>query len=234
MRFKRKKSGKCSFFTLGLEKAFCSFSTRSCGDLANFASALDIDPSEIVQAEQVHKSAVALVTAKEKGKTIKGVDALMTKDENVPLSVRTADCIPIFILDKATPAIALIHGGWRGAVKGIAQKTLKAMRNAFDTRIKNCIIAVGPSIGPCCYEVGWEVINPLSRAFKGWGKAARSKKDGKWMLDLALLNELALLKAGASRKNIIGLRSCTCCKKLFHSFRRDGTEHRNYTLAMLR
>lgn len=236
--FTQKRSGKCSAFNLKLHKSsphpLCAFSTRSCRDLPSFLRLYKLRPKDIVSAEQVHDDKIAVVTNKDKGRTIRGADALITEQPHLPLVIRTADCVPIIIFDKSSPAIGIVHAGWRGSLKKIVPKTLRLMQKAFDTKIKNCIIAVGPSIGACCYEIDEKIVKLLKRACKDWRETAAAKKGDKWMLDLMLVNELLLIEAGLGREQIIKINKCTCCgRRLFHSYRRRRTEKRNYTLAML-
>ena len=113
-------------------------------------------------AEQTHGNAVAVVTAPER---VPGVDALVTRQRRLPLVIRCADCPPVFLVDRRTPAIALIHSGRKGTLANVAGETLRAMPAGADFAF------IGPSIGPCHYEmdlwtaiehqlVGLEVHNP--------------------------------------------------------------------------
>lgn len=208
-------------------------STRSIKDLASFCRLIDIEAADVVQAEQVHGHGVARVTKNDRGRIVAGCDAMITNEAGLPLAVRTADCVAFLIFDVPSPSIGLVHAGWRGAVSNIAAKTLREMRKIFDTRGENCIIAMTPSIGKCCFEVDDAVIEPLRRSFAGWEKAA-TKRGGRWMLDLRLLNEMQLAEAGVKKENIVRVDLCTSCNSgLFYSWRKERTAERMYSVAML-
>lgn len=188
-------------------------STKRDGDLREFLKGLKLSVKDIVQAEQVHGSSVSLVKSSDIGRSLKRSDALITDEKGVPLMVRTADCLPIFIYDRGTPAIGLVHAGWRGTEKGIVKKALKKMASSFDSRPENCIIYMGPAIERDCYEFD----------------------EGKRHLDLAKENRDQIISLGVKKKNIHLPGHCTYCEKgLFHSFRRDRTDERNYSIAVLK
>ena len=114
-------------------------------------------------AEQTHGDGVAIVDQPRQG--IAGVDALATTVTNLPLVIRCADCAAIFVVDPDTPAIALIHSGKAGTSANILGKSLASMQRQFGTRPGNCRVVVGPSIGPCHYEVDlWRSIETQARA----------------------------------------------------------------------
>ena len=84
-------------------------------------------------------------------------DASLTNRPGLLLAIQTADCVPILLVDPKKRAIAAIHAGWRGTLARIAAKTIGAMQMHFATNPRDLLVAIGPSIGPCCYEVGTEV-----------------------------------------------------------------------------
>jgi YfiH family protein len=135
-------------------------------------------------------------------------DALVTDRPGLPLSVRTADCYPIFLADLETRAVAAIHAGWRGTAARIVPEALKQMQDLYGTNPDHVWAAIGPGIGVCCYEVGEDVA-------QRFGQSA-----GK--LDLAAANYTQLRESGVPDRNIEVLRRCTFCEPAeFHSFRRD-------------
>jgi YfiH family protein len=136
-------------------------------------------------------------------------DALVTDQAGVPVSVRTADCYPILLADERRHAIAAVHAGWRGTAAGIVTKTIQLMHARFGTDPGDLRVAIGPGIGACCYEVGLEVA--LKFGFEHAG-----------CIDLAELNRLQLVEAGAVESKIDTVGGCTKCDPVrFHSFRRD-------------
>ncbi|MGA2155413.1 MAG: polyphenol oxidase family protein [Bryobacteraceae bacterium] len=137
-------------------------------------------------------------------------DALLENTPGAVVAVKTADCIPLLLVDPGHRAVAAVHAGWRGTVAGIAQRAVAALGAQFGSRAGDLHAAIGPAIGKCCYEVGSEV-------------AARFGVDGRAHIDLAetVRGQLAAAGVGGQRIYMSGL--CTKCRaEEFHSFRRDG------------
>lgn len=113
------------------------------------------DPTRCAGAEQPHGNGVACVDSSTitQSSAYPAVDALFTGETNLPLIIRCADCAAVFIVDRATPAIALIHSGKKGTQLNIVANTLAAMQRQLGTRAQNCRAVISPSIGPCHYEI---------------------------------------------------------------------------------
>jgi YfiH family protein len=136
-------------------------------------------------------------------------DGLLTDAPNTPVSIRTADCLPILLVDTNHRSVAALHAGWRGTAAGIAEKAISRMSAEFGTRAEDLIAAIGPGIGVCCYHVGEDV-----------GKQFGLTGSGK--INLAESNRRQLLTTGIPASQIDVLDRCTFCDaELFHSFRRD-------------
>jgi polyphenol oxidase len=136
-------------------------------------------------------------------------DALLENTPGRLVAVKTADCIPILLVDEEHRAVAAVHAGWRGTVQGIARHAVRRMREEFGTRPAQLHAAIGPGIGKCCYEVGAEV-------------AAQFGETGPCHIDLAEANRRQLAEAGIPEPRIYAARLCTkCCAGDFHSYRRD-------------
>ena len=119
--------------------------------------------SEFASAGQPHGNAVAVVSTPS---SIDDVDALATSMPNLPLVVRCADCVAVFIVDQITPAIALIHSGKKGTEGHVTTNVLVTMQRAFGTQPRNCLAFISPSIGPCHYEMDlWSGIEQELRDF---------------------------------------------------------------------
>ena len=163
--------------------------------------------ANLATLRQVH-SATCVPAAGLSGELGEG-DALL---ENVPgsvVAVKTADCLPILLVDERRRAVAAVHAGWRGTVAGIAQHAVEAMRAQFGSLAADLHAAIGPGIGPCCYQVGPEV-------------AARFGLQGRARVDLAGANHRQLIDAGVTPERIYASNLCTMCRPdEFHSFRRD-------------
>lgn len=175
-------------------------------------------------------------------------DALLANEPRLLLSVRTADCLPILIVDAETRATAAIHSGWRGALARIAEKAVGEMRRRFGSNPRRLFAALGPCIHACCYEVGDEVVDaftgrfphgeryfqkaPLSgkRSFPGMPFLSMSppgheRPTGSGLcLDLVAVARDQLKSAGVPAAHIQASDLCTSCHAdLFFSYRKEGS-----------
>jgi polyphenol oxidase len=189
-------------------------------------AAAGFTPGGIVVSRQVHGTYVHEVTITEIGRGIfddfenAKADGLMTRRHGVALVKHTADCVPVYILDTKAPAIALAHAGWRGTLEGIAGIALRRMAEAFGTKPADCMAAIGPSIGPCCFEVGLDVAQTFEARFPGHGIVNDS--GGSPKVDLWRCNAMQLLDAGVPDENIAVAGLCTACDTAtFYSHRRE-------------
>ena len=131
-------------------------------------------------------------------------------------AVRTADCVPLLIVEAAGCAAAAIHAGWRGTAAGIARRGVERL-SAAGYPPASLIAALGPAIGGCCYRVGADCLEAVLAASEGQGRVGLDH------LDLHRSNRAQLLAAGVAEERIHALPGCTRCRAdLFHSFRRDG------------
>jgi hypothetical protein len=124
------------------------------------AEAVGFDAASIVTAKQVHDNKVAFVTKDMKGKgafdftsALDGIDAMVTNVPKICLMVQTADCVPILMYDPVKKVIGAVHAGYKGTVLKIAENTVKSMIKQFRCDPRHIYVGIGPSIGPCCYEV---------------------------------------------------------------------------------
>jgi YfiH family protein len=147
-------------------------------------------------------------------------DALVTNRPGIVLSVITADCAPLLFFDPEIRVIGAAHAGWRGSVKEIASRVVAALAKEYGASPGRLRVAIGPRIGPCCYEVGKEVLNRL-RPDRFDGTVSRPARD-RGYLDLAALNRLQLMEAGVPPEAIRIAPLCTACRSdRFFSYRRD-------------
>jgi len=180
-------------------------------------------------ARQVHGAEVIAAN----GSGLAGrADVLTASRPGLPLAIFTADCLPIVLYDALNRRIAMAHAGWRGTVQSaarVAADALVALGGAPETFVG----AIGPSIGPCCYEVDGPVIAQLEAEFPGrWRAWATEAGSGKWMLDLWRANEDQLGMAGLDRARIDNPRLCTACRRdLFFSYRRGRGQGRLVAVA---
>ncbi|ORU00703.1 hypothetical protein D081_0685 [Anaerovibrio sp. JC8] len=195
-----------------------------------FFEGLKLPKGQGTTCQQVHGSKVVKVTRSqagsgmyEYGESIQDTDGLVTNEPGIPLMLFFADCTPILIADPVKKAIGLAHGGWRGTVASIGAKTVELMVSEYGSKPEDLLAAVGPAIGPCCYEVGQEVAQQFRDAFPEFcDKIVIDGPNGKSQLNLWKANELQLTKAGLRPENIDVAGVCTACNhRQFFSYRAD-------------
>ena len=146
-------------------------------------------------------------------------DASVAAAPGLLLGIKTADCLPVLLVDPKRRLVAAAHAGWRGTAKGVARRTVEALA-ARGSRPEDLVAALGPGIGSCCYEVGEEV----RAAFGPDGSAFfRPGPNGRPHLDVRAANVRQLVEAGLRAEAIHHLAECTRCRAdLYPSYRRDG------------
>jgi len=178
---------------------------------------------EFVRIRQVHGDTV--VEAAEVGAAMPEADALITRTRGLVLSILTADCVPLLLVDQRTGAIAAVHAGWRGTLAGIVPRTVAAMGEAFGTQPADLRAALGPSIGSCCYEVSPEIVAAIDQR---WGRmpAAVDEKPGERpRLDLRAVNRGLLSNLGVCQIESVG--PCTCCAQTAYFSHRHASRPGN-------
>jgi YfiH family protein len=139
-------------------------------------------------------------------------DALMGNSPGILLGVKTADCIPLLLVDERLRAVAAVHAGWRGTAQQIGAKAIRFLSARYGTQPQDLHAAIGPAIGKCCFEVGPEVASLF-------GQPA----NGKVKLDLTEALRRQLLDSGIPAGRIYASGLCTMCGgSEFESYRRDG------------
>jgi YfiH family protein len=142
-------------------------------------------------------------------------DAIVTRKADLLIGVRTADCVPILIADERTRAVASIHAGWRGTAQNIAAAAVRELITRYGSRPADLHAAIGPAIGPCCYEVGPEVAGRFVR----WSPELERKTEPA-SLNLPGINDIQLREAGVG--DVWQAGECTfCAPERFFSFRRE-------------
>ncbi len=192
--------------------------------------ALGIPLDRVVQAGQVHGVAVRTVGAAQAGhggaspaSLLPPSDALITDAPDVYLLACFADCVPLLYYDPLRPAVGVAHAGWRGTVAGIAGATVRALSDAYGSRPSDLRVVIGPSAGPCCYEVGRELIEAVERMLPDAPRVLARHGDSKTHFDLWEANRLLLMQAGVPSDNIVVGGLCTIHRPdLFFSHRATG------------
>ncbi len=174
-------------------------------------AALDRDPGSVADLWQVHSAEVLVADTPNAPADYKGkADALITDRHEVTLFLRFADCVPILLYDPRRPAVGVVHAGWRGTLAKAAAAAVRAMADRYGSRPGELIAAIGPSIGPCHYAVGPEVVAQTREAFPGADDGLLSRVNGGHHLDLWAANARALREAGVEQIEQSAL--CTACR----------------------
>jgi len=200
-------------------------------EAAEVLGATGLEMGRVSYARQVHGADSARVPAA--GGFAGLVDILVTAERGVPLAIFTADCLAIVLCYPAAGALGVAHVGWRGTVKGAAQRAVRAI-GEVGGQAGSLRAAIAPSIGPCCYEVD----EPVMRAFaeaepRRWKRWFQPVREGHAMLDLWAANEAILADAGVDPSQIENPRVCTACHlDLLYSYRK-GNRGRLVTVAAL-
>ena len=207
-------------------------------------NALNAKDFALVPLKQIHSDVITVFPA-EPDKPCKG-DASTTNQPGLLLGIQTADCVPILLVDPKKRAVAAIHAGWRGTLSRIAEKSVGRMRLEFSSRPQDLLAAIGPAIGPCCYEVGAEFVSKFAAQFADAAEYFDEPRSGEepnplqWLnmappghqpppknvhLDLRKANRSQLLAAGLRPQNIFVSDLCTACRTdVFFSYRKEGAE----------
>jgi YfiH family protein len=200
------------------------------------AEAIDIPLHSMTTAKQIHDDRVKIVSEELRGKgssdfdgAINGTDAMVTNVPNTCLMVLLADCVPILLYDPLKEVVGVVHAGWKGTLRFIAQSTVKTIQEHFGSAPEDIVVGIGPSIGPCCYQVGQEVVSQVEEVFESTQHIVSNRSaDGKGYLDLWKANLEQLLDIGIPEENIKMARTCTCHHHdVFFSYRYEkGTTGR--------
>ncbi len=175
-------------------------------------SSLDLE--NIIAAEQIHGNKVAVLD-NSKNKFIKGADGMVT-NKLLTLSIRTADCLPIFFYSPKEKIIAAIHAGWKGLASGIIENAVLQIRK-LGANLSDVKVAIGPHIQVCCYKV-------LSSRIAKFNNSFGEFRVNSWYLNLSKIALLQLKSLGILPSNIENSNICTSCDKRFFSFRREGAK----------
>ncbi|MHB8124303.1 MAG: peptidoglycan editing factor PgeF [Desulfitobacteriaceae bacterium] len=183
--------------------------------------------SNFVIGEQVHGTQVVWVDKESGGRgarsletVIPNVDGLLTQSQ-MGLMAMFADCVPIYFYHPVIDAVGIAHAGWKGTLGKISMNVLNKLVQAGG-KIKDCWVALGPSIGPCCYEVDQVVAERFKSNFEQTSFLIPLGA-GRFSLDLCEANRSQLLKAGIKSERIWMASTCTACNnESFFSHRRDG------------
>jgi YfiH family protein len=178
---------------------------------------------------QVHGAEVRVVENLEDAKPAENelgdtvyCDAILSGADGVLAGVKTADCVPLLIADPKTGAFAAVHAGWRGTLAEIGVVAVKRLVNEYNSEPENLRVAIGASAGPCCYEVGNDVIDAFTKKFPNSENLFTPTREGHALIDLLKSNQDQLIDTGVRPDRIHTAPICTMCRTdLFFSYRRE-------------
>lgn len=222
------------------DQVVLGFSARDSGNMAlhigddpnkvivrreTWLKALDLSLERLVCGVQVHGTRVASIKATAAGsgafsidEAIPETDALITNQPGIILATFTADCIPIFIYDPVTPAIGIVHAGWRGTIDGIAATAVERMGDEFGVIPGDCLVAMGPSICSACFRVDRQ----LAKRFANVHSRVVTEDEAGFRVDLQTFNSLNLIGIGVCAEHIYKTQLCTNCQPdRFFSYRAE-------------
>jgi YfiH family protein len=215
------------------------FSSRSFGDMRltpneearnEYASALEINPSQIVRMKQVHSSHVEQIGILDGGSEIPDTDGMVSDARNIFLAVITADCIPFLLYDRYKRIVGIVHAGWRGLYSEIVIEAVEKMIDLGSNPI-DIVAGVGPCIRSCCYTIDEKRVDLFRNKFR--------KKHGsplgyiidhadKTYLNMPYLARIQLLEAGILDEHIEDSELCTFHTPDLYSYRREGREFNEF------
>ncbi len=193
---------------------------KVAGITHGFGTIKDVRPDRVVTVKQVHGVAILEpkgILASEP----EGYDTVLTDRPGLAIAVKTADCLPILIVEPDKKIIAAVHAGWKGTLQRVVQVALRRIQEKGGN-LESLLCAMGPNMVGGCFEVGEDVKFDFEKEFPGW-PILKKISDKKWLLDVALANRLQLEEMKVPSAHIDRIDICTHCHPdLFWSYRRDG------------
>lgn len=220
-------------------------SGSTAGDAASWsdiARSMDVGSDHLLRVHQVHGASVVVQRTGQARAEHAEADVILSDDPSVVPSIQTADCVPLLIADSRTGSVAAAHAGWRGVSLRVPAVTVRALAEAFGSRPSDLVVAIGPAIGSCCYEVGTDVRSQfeaagfpapdLSRWFHSEPDQSPTNpplnglrnRTGHWFLDFWTAARDQLIEAGVPAGQVFAAELCTASHPdAFCSYRRDGS-----------
>lgn len=201
------------------------------------SSLLNLPTKNIIDVKQVHGTEIVIVDSYDMNSEKDQVEAdgLVTNLPGIALITYHADCVPVYFVDISKKVVALAHSGWKGTFNNISGKMIKTMIEHYNSRKEDILVGIGPSIGPCCYEVKDDLIQLFTKRYPGFNNIIRFDGD-KTFLNLWQVNYLQILDEGIPKENIITSNTCTSCNvDKFYSYRKEkGIDRRMVAVISLK
>lgn len=220
--------GAAVAFMTGVADGDCGWEGCASGSREAFLSTAPIPSEKLVVLRQCHGDAIHSVRPEDGGRGARSKesalgdgDGLMTASPGIPLGINVADCVPVFLCGGGVVAVA--HAGRAGTELSIAGRAVRLIRERYGVLPESLFALIGPSAGPCCYQVGPEVLEKAAAT----GLVAVGDH-----LDLWETNRTQLQAAGLPDAHIVVDGTCTICQPGYFSFRARGTAERNLGVIM--
>ena len=215
----------------GLSDGDCASRPEAVASRNAFLAKCGVAPVRLGRARQVHGTTIHVVDEdylhafpEHDPTSWPDGDGLITNFPGVAIGVSVADCVPLFMFDPVRRALGVFHAGREGTVAGMASAGVRAMADRYGCLPADMLCVIGPSAGPCCYEVSPEMAEELKgRYFPVLGRN----------LDLWETNRRQLVQSGVPDERVLVTSECTLCGTGFYSFRKSGTVKRNLAVGML-
>jgi len=190
---------------------------------------LGFDLSSLVTCQQIHQDNIALVDENYLKKdcllptnAIPETDALVTDVPGITLMIRCADCAPLLFYDPKTHTVAIAHAGWKGTLEQIGRKTVEVLVNHYHCQPQHILAAIGPSIGPCCYQISSTMANHALKKLPWAQEYIRASSDDGLYFNLGQANRKQLKSAGIKDEHLCCAGLCTSCNlDIFFSYRKE-------------
>ena len=241
-----KTDGVKTLYTTSCDTAWNFEDEKARENYQALGEQLGIRLEDMVKSKQTHTDVVKIVTRENGGDGIlrtldesEPYDGLITNEKNLLLCTVEADCVPVYFYDPVKEVIAMVHSGWKGTVKKIAEVTIQKMKREFGCQPCDMLVGIGPHICKDCYEVGEDLFEEFSRSFdkQDLTKIFVSKNQEKYLLNLEEAVRLTLLKNGVAEKNIFSAGVCTLHSQVegysFCSYRRTKSKTERMLTAIM-